>query len=208
MREISRTELAGIVVKHALDKGSNYARSAAFETAEDALEGRTRETQTRAGVLKASLLAPGKDAFRDVVHQLASERSTKLTEVRPRFEAFSALSVKIAIKTRGKIIFICPQEVSAVEAQGNYVLLRRQSDTYLLKESISGIEEKLRQYGFLRIHRSALVNRAWVEAIRPWITGEYLLRIRGGREYKVSRTYRRNLKGLAQSWIGTDSFVD
>jgi hypothetical protein len=27
-----------------------------------------------------------------------------------------------------------------------------------------------------------------------------------GRQYRVTRTYRDNLKGLAQFWIGTDGF--
>ena len=35
-----------------------------------------------------------------------------------------------------------------------------------------------------------------------------MLRVAGGREYMVSRTYKNNLKSLANSWIGTDSFLN
>jgi hypothetical protein len=35
-----------------------------------------------------------------------------------------------------------------------------------------------------------------------------MLRIAGGRQYMVSRTYKNNLKSLAHAWIGTDTFVD
>jgi hypothetical protein len=31
--------------------------------------------------------------------------------------------------------------------------------------------------------------------------------MRGGREYNVTRTFKKNLQLLAESWIGTDSFV-
>jgi two-component system LytT family response regulator len=114
--------------------------------------------------------------------------------------------MKIAIKTKGKILLIPPGDILAVEAEGNYVLLRRPADSYLLRESISTMAEKLQAYGFIRIHRSVLVNATCVEEIHPGTTGECVLRIAGGREYVVSRTYKNNLKSLAHSWIGTDSF--
>jgi DNA-binding LytR/AlgR family response regulator len=67
--------------------------------------------------------------------------------------------------------------------------------------------EKLKAYGCIRIHRSVLVNGSFVEEIQPWPTGEYVLRIKGGKEYTVSRTYKSNLKSLAKFWIGVDTFV-
>jgi two-component system LytT family response regulator len=117
-------------------------------------------------------------------------------------------SARIAIKAKGRILFIDPADVIAVEARGNYVLLQRKSSSHMLRESISTMEEKLSPHGFVRIHRSVLVNAALVEEIQPWSTGEYVLRVRGGREYTVTRTYKKNLQLLAQSWIGTDGFVD
>jgi len=116
-------------------------------------------------------------------------------------------SAKIAIKTKRRILFVDPADVVIIEAQGNYVLLRRPSGSYLLRESISMIAEKLKAYGFIRIHRSVLVNGSFVEEIQPLPTGEYVLRIKGGKEYIVSRTYKSNLKYLAKFWIGADTFV-
>ncbi|HKW56565.1 MAG TPA: LytTR family DNA-binding domain-containing protein [Candidatus Acidoferrum sp.] len=118
----------------------------------------------------------------------------------------SARSARIAIKTKGKILLINPADILAVEARGNYALLHRLTDSYSLREPLSRLAEKLRPYGFVRIHRSVLVNSAFVEEIRPGRSGEYILRIAGGKQYPVSRTYKPNLKLLAQSWIGSDSF--
>jgi len=137
-----------------------------------------------------------------------AERGPKLAEFRPRPETPPAKPVKIAIKTKGKILLMHPGEILAVEAEGNYVLLRRSTDSYLLRESISAMAEKLQAYGFLRIHRSVLVNASSAEELQPGANGEYVLRLTGGREYMVSRTYKNNLKSLAHSWIGTDAFVD
>jgi hypothetical protein len=67
--------------------------------------------------------------------------------------------------------------------------------------------EKLKPYGFIRIHRSVLVNGSYVEEIQPWPTGEYGLRVNGGREYTVTRTYKKELRTLAELWIGVDTFA-
>jgi DNA-binding LytR/AlgR family response regulator len=47
-----------------------------------------------------------------------------------------------------------------------------------------------------------------VEEIQPWPTGEYGLRIRGGKEYTVTRNYKKNLRDVAGAWIGIDSFIE
>jgi DNA-binding LytR/AlgR family response regulator len=49
-------------------------------------------------------------------------------------------------------------EIVAVQAEGNYVSLQHRSKPYLLHESLSSMAEKLKPYGFIRIHRSIVVN--------------------------------------------------
>jgi len=143
------------------------------------------------------------------VHPAAPEKRPKIAEFRPRSETTPPVKpIKIAIKTKGKIVLIHPGDILAVEAEGNYVLLRAAMDSYLLRESISTMAEKLEAYGFIRIHRSVLVNASSVEEIQPGTSGEYMLRIVGGKQYMVSRTYRNHLKSLALVWIGTHTFRD
>src|ERR1700723_830779 len=116
-------------------------------------------------------------------------------------------SSRIAIKTKRRILFIDAADVIVVEAKGKYVLLLHTSSSHLLRQSISTMEEKLNRHGFVRIHRSALVNAAMVEEMHPSSTGEYVLRVRGGREFTVTRTYKKNLQLLAQLWIGMEDFL-
>jgi hypothetical protein len=49
-------------------------------------------------------------------------------------------------------------------------------------------------------------NASFVQEIRPCATGEYELRLRCGKEYTVTRTYNKNLRSLAEFWIGTGTF--
>lgn len=113
---------------------------------------------------------------------------------------------RVAVKVKRRILFIDLGEVFAVQAKGNYVSFERNAGSHLLRESISVVAKRLEPYGFVRIHRSVLVNKLFVEEIRPYSTGEYGLLVKGGREYTVTRTYRRNLKSLAEFWIGAGAF--
>jgi two-component system, LytTR family, response regulator len=113
-----------------------------------------------------------------------------------------AFSLRAAIKVKGRILFINLGDVISVQADGKCVWLQQNANSYLLSESISAVAERLETHGFVRIHRSVVVNTSFVEEIRPLSTGEYCLRVRGGKEYTVTRTYKKNLKSLAEFWIG------
>ncbi|HEY1656731.1 MAG TPA: LytTR family DNA-binding domain-containing protein [Candidatus Sulfotelmatobacter sp.] len=136
------------------------------------------------------------------------ERAAKLIEALPQLQklSFPGHSM-IAIKTKGSILFINPGDVVAVQAEGNYVSLQRESDSYLLRESISMVAEKLKPYGFIRIHRSALVNTAFVVEIKPYSAGKYGLRVKGGKEYAVTNGYKKNLIPLTEFRIGSGAFL-
>jgi two-component system LytT family response regulator len=111
---------------------------------------------------------------------------------------------RIAFKAKGSILLLDLADILAVQAEGNYVSLRHRTNAYLVHESLSSMAEKLKPYGFIRIHRSVVVNISAVEEIQPLPTGEYRLRVKGGKEYLVTRTYKDNLRDLAQLWVGSD----
>jgi two-component system LytT family response regulator len=138
----------------------------------------------------------------------AGERAARLVEDLPQLQILlQRASSRIAIKANGRILFLDPGDVTTVHAEGNYVLLERDGGSYLLRESISVMAEKLKPYGFIRIHRSVLINASFVDEIQLWPTGEYGLRLRSGKEYTVTRNFKRNLRDIAGSWIGIDSFI-
>ena len=111
---------------------------------------------------------------------------------------------RIAFKAKGRILFLELAEIVAVQAEGNYVSLQHPQTPYLLRESLSSMAEKLKPYGFIRIHRSVVVNISAVQEIQPLRTGEYGLRVKGGKQYLVTRTYKDSLRHLAQLWVGTE----
>jgi len=115
---------------------------------------------------------------------------------------------RIAFRAKGSILFLDLADILAVQAEGNYVSLQHQRQSYLVRESLSSMTEMLKSYGFVRIARSVIVNISAVEEIQPLPTGEYRLRVKGGKEYLVTRTYKHNLRDLAQLWVGLERLCD
>jgi len=111
---------------------------------------------------------------------------------------------RIAFKAKGSILILDLADILAVQAEGNYVSLRHRTNLYLVHESLSSMAEKLKPYGFIRIHRSVIVNISAVEEIQSLATGEYSLRVNGGKKYLVTRTYKHNLRDVAQLWVGSE----
>jgi DNA-binding LytR/AlgR family response regulator len=124
----------------------------------------------------------------------------------PQIDGVLKKPSRIAIKAKGRILFIDPADVVTVEAQGNCVLLRRTSGSDLLRDSMSSVAKRLHPYGFVQIHRSVLINTSFVEEVRRLSTGRYLLRIKGGKEFRVSRTYKKNLHSITPLWFGRNGF--
>src|SRR5215471_522488 len=148
------------------------------------------------------------EALDRAARRAKGERSAKLIEAFPQLQKLSYPGRSmIAIKAKGRILLIDPGDVVAVQAEGNYVSLHREADSYLLRESISRVAEKLKAYGFIRIHRSWLVNTAFVVEIKPYSTGNYGVRVKGGREYAVTRAYKKNLKPLTEFRIGNAALL-
>jgi two-component system LytT family response regulator len=203
--DILMPELSGIDLMDCLKKQNQSMPAVIFVTAHHEHAIAALEKHAVDYVLKPFSDERIHQALNAAVRRTASERAAKLMGVLPELKALVAKPVKMAIKIEGRIIFVDPAEVIAVEAEGNYVLLQRPAGSYLLRGSISALAEKLRPYGFIRIHRSVLVNASCVLEIQPWSTGEYLLRTRGGKEYTVSRTYKRNLRSISHVWIGSES---
>lgn len=206
--DISMPELSGLELARRLEQDERPSPSVVFVTAYAQYAVAAFEKHAVDYILKPFSTERVNQALEFASRRTASERAARLMEFVPQLERLTQQnSSKIAIKSNGRILFIDPHEVLVVQAQGNYVLLQREAGSDLLRESISTVAEKLKGYGFVRIHRSVLVNAAFVKEIRPCATGEYQLDMRDGKEYTVTRTYKKNLKQLAAFWVGTGTFL-
>jgi two-component system LytT family response regulator len=101
---------------------------------------------------------------------------------------------RLVIKNGGRVFFMHVQDIYCIEAEGNYVRVYDNQKGYLLRETISSLEEQLDPKQFLRIHRSAIVKIDRIKEMQPWFHGEYRIIMENGKQLALSRNYRANLQ--------------
>ena len=172
--DINMPEVSGIELIDQLQRSGKPAPAIVFVTAHEDYAITAFEKRAVDYVLKPFNAERICQALEVAEKRSTAERAAKLVEALSLAHSISKRqSARIAIKCNGRVLFIDPNDVISVQAQGNYVLLQRESASYLLRESISVMEEKLEPHGFIRIHRSMLVNRSFVQEIQAYRTGEY-----------------------------------
>src|ERR1044072_8701524 len=77
-----------------------------------------------------------------------------------------------------------------VDAAGDYLCIHASGHTHILRATMREMENLLDPRLFQRVHRSTIVNLTSVNSLRAHMNGEYFLRLEGGQELKLSRTYR------------------
>ena len=107
-----------------------------------------------------------------------------------------AMTDRIPVKTHGRVMILNVPEIDWVEADGDYVSVHVGAKCWLLRETIAAAEARLALSGFVRIHRSTLVNIGRVRELLPLSKGEFTVVLLNGTELKLSRNYRFALERL------------
>ncbi len=101
---------------------------------------------------------------------------------------------RLLVKDRGTETFVDVARIDRIEAEGNYVVIRVGDKRFLERRTLGGLEKLLRGAGFMRIHRSHLVNLDRVDRIEAGFKGRYEVVMVDGTHLPMGRTYRKELK--------------
>jgi two-component system LytT family response regulator len=99
----------------------------------------------------------------------------------------------VTIKKDERILLLKVTDIQWVEAQGNYVSLKFEKDSQLLRETMDKMESQLDPRSFVRIHRSTIININQVKELYVWARGEYRVITHSGKAFTLSRGYRARL---------------
>nr|WP_255653181.1 MULTISPECIES: LytTR family DNA-binding domain-containing protein [Myxococcus] len=90
--------------------------------------------------------------------------------------------------------FLRVEDIDYLEAEGNYVCVHQGKQSFLTRETMNAVEEKLDPRDFVRIHRSLIVRLDRVEEVEPLAPGEMVLTLRDGTKLTSGRSYRARLQ--------------
>lgn len=87
-------------------------------------------------------------------------------------------------------------KVTHFVAQGKGTLAVTAAGSHLVDHALGELEERLDPRQFVRIHRSAIVNLAWVAEVQPELGGRLLVRLKDAArtELQVARDRARTFK--------------
>ena len=100
---------------------------------------------------------------------------------------------RIVFKSRGRILFLPVSDIRCIGAEGNYVRLSTATETHLLRETMAHLEQRLDPRGFLRVHRSFIVNLKYVKEVRRETNGDSVVIMDSGHKVALGRSYRASL---------------
>jgi two-component system, LytTR family, response regulator len=96
----------------------------------------------------------------------------------------------LKVDDQGQTIEIATAHVVSISADGNYVRVRTALKTYELRETMTGLSEKLDPRDFVRVHRSHIVNLAHVHDVLDKAGATSLILMKEGTEIPVGPNYR------------------
>jgi two-component system, LytTR family, response regulator len=103
---------------------------------------------------------------------------------------------RLAIKDGCRVVFLRFDEIDWIEAADYYVQIHAGSKSYLHRETMASLERRLDAGLFVRIHRSAIVNRRRIRELRNGRQREAVVVLEGGQAIKVSRSQQAKLAAL------------
>jgi two-component system LytT family response regulator len=105
-------------------------------------------------------------------------------------------TARIVFKSRGRILFLPVSDIRWIGAEENYVRICTGSESHLLRETMTAMEQKLDPQTFLRVHRSAIVNLHYVKEVRTESRGDFIVHLVNGQKLTMSRSYHARIGEL------------
>jgi two-component system LytT family response regulator len=105
-----------------------------------------------------------------------------VTAAQPLLRTFAA---RVGTRT----VLVNAADVERIESDGDYATLHAGGKTYLVRERLALLAERLDPQQFQRVHRSCIVRLDMVSELRALTNRDALLRLRDGSLLRASRTY-------------------
>ncbi|TMM48225.1 LytR/AlgR family response regulator transcription factor [Qipengyuania marisflavi] len=105
------------------------------------------------------------------------------------------------IPHRSELIRIETAEVGRIDAERDYVRLHvgngEEARSYLLLQTIAGLEKRLDPAQFIRIHRSTILRKNGIKGLRHDGLGVWSVELDNGEALRIGRTYLSKVKAMA-----------
>jgi two-component system, LytTR family, response regulator len=96
----------------------------------------------------------------------------------------------VVVKADGRHVFVRRVDIEWIEAVGKEIRFHVKGGVIVARETLNGVEKRLDPARFVRVHRSAIVNRGHVSQVQAWFKGDYVIVLTSGARVVTGRTFR------------------
>ena len=105
-------------------------------------------------------------------------------------------ATRIAVKSGAELKLLKPSEIDCIEANDNYVHVWHKGIRHQKRGALKCLAKRLARHGFIRIHRSILVNANSVASLRQLPDGRASITLQSGKCLTVSRNAARRTRQI------------
>lgn len=185
--DVQMPGLTGVQVLQALGEAAPPA--VVFVTAHEHFAVDAFEVQAVDYLLKPVSRERFKTALDRVSQRLAAPRANEVPQDPKRLD-------RLPVKHNGRIVFVPVADIDWIGSADNYVELHVGTQTYLLRETMNAISQRLPADLFVRVSRTAIVQVGRVRQLEPLFHGEYCVELQSGAKVTLSRSHRDQLPRL------------
>ncbi len=98
---------------------------------------------------------------------------------------------------RSELLRIAAADVDRIDAERDYVRLHVGDRSYLLLQTVTGLETRLDPQRFIRLHRSTILRRDRITGLRHDGLGVWSAELADGSAVRIGRTYLAKAKAMA-----------
>jgi len=107
-----------------------------------------------------------------------------------------ATTERFAVRTGRSQHLVRTADIHWIEAQGYYAALHTDDGSFLLRRSLTRLEDELDPADFIRIHRSTIVNVKEVRGLKTNDSGSFSVMLADGTCRSASRNGQRKLRSV------------
>jgi two-component system LytT family response regulator len=109
-------------------------------------------------------------------------------------QASDQYASRFTVQTGSRIQIVAAEDVEWIGTAGDYVELHSGGRSFLLRETMASLEQRLDPSNFIRIHRSRIVRSARIQELRSIDNHEFMVKLTDGTQHRSSRTYSNRLE--------------
>ena len=139
--------------------------------------------------LVSRLQHPDGEAERRILHLLEALR------------AHRRYPTRLAVEVGDHRVFLPMERIDWIEAKGKNALVHARDSTYVVREGLTTLTERLDPAEFIRIHRSSTVRIDRIREVHRWFRGNYHFVLADGTKLNSGSTYK---KAIEETLLGEE----